>query len=79
LEKNENEVKHLVDTITTAYENIKPCSICNNLTEQGISDICSNDKKNKQIICVVENNSDVMVFENSGGYNELYHVFGGKI
>ncbi|WP_068267990.1 recombination mediator RecR [Caviibacter abscessus] len=79
LEKNEYEVKHLVDTITTAYENIKPCSICNNLTEQGICDICSNDKRNKKIICVVENTRDVMAFENAGGYNGLYHVLGGKI
>lgn len=79
LEKNEYEVKHLVDTITTAYESIKPCSICNNLTEQGICEICSSDKRNKKVICVVENTRDVMAFENAGGYNGLYHVLGGKI
>lgn len=79
LEKNEYEVKDFVETITTAYQSIKPCNICKKLTDKGTCDICSNDKRNKKIICVVENTKDVMAFEQSGGYNGLYHVLGGKI
>lgn len=79
LEKDEEQVMHLANTIISAYESIKPCNICHNLTQNDICDICLNDKKNRKIICVVENTRDVLAFENAGGYDGLYHVLGGKI
>ena len=66
-------------TIKDSYENIKHCSICGNLSENDVCEICSNEKRNKDIICVVEGVRDITAFEKSAIYNGLYHVLGGKI
>ena len=79
LDKETYEIENMVNTIKTAHEAIKPCSICGNLTENEICDICINEKRNKSIICIVEGSRDLIAFEKSETYNGLYHVLGGKI
>ena len=79
LDRDSYEIDKMMNTIKTAHELIKPCSICGNLTENNECDICSNEKRNKSIICVVEGTRDVMAFEKSATYNGVYHVLGGKI
>ncbi len=79
LDKETYEIENMVNTIKTAHETIKPCSICGNLTENEICDICINEKRNKSIICIVEGSRDLIAFEKSETYNGLYHVLGGKI
>ncbi|VWL85789.1 recombination mediator RecR [Oceanivirga miroungae] len=79
LSKDESEIQKMLDTIKSSYEAIKPCSICNTLTSDGICNVCSDDKRNKSIICIVENTKDVFAFEKAGGYNGLYHVLGSKL
>ena len=79
LDRDSYEIDKMMSTIKTAHELIKPCSICGNLTENNECDICSNEKRNKSIICVVEGTRDVMAFEKSATYNGVYHVLGGKI
>ncbi len=79
LAKSENEINGILNTIKTSYETIKPCNICSTFTDLGICEICTNEKRNKKIICLVENTRDVFAFENAGGFNGLYHVLGGKI
>ncbi len=79
LDKETYEIENMLNTIKTAHETIKPCSICGNLTENEICDICINEKRNKSIICIVEGSRDLIAFEKSETYNGLYHVLGGKI
>ena len=79
LDKESYEIDKMINTIKTAHEVIKPCSICGNLTENDMCDICSNGKRNKTVICVVEGTRDVIAFEKSATYNGVYHVLGGKI
>lgn len=79
LDKDEEEIKYMVDTITAAYNNIKPCTICANLTDKGECNICTNDRRDRSIICVVESSRDILAFDKSGDYRGLYHVLGGKI
>ncbi len=79
LEKEEYEINKMLLTIKEAYEEIKPCKICGNLSEYEVCEICSNDKRNKKIVCIVENTRDVIAFEKSGLYDGMYHVLGGKI
>lgn len=55
------------------------CSKCHNLSENDICEICSNEKRNKKILCVVEDIRDVMAIENTNQYKGLYHVLGGII
>lgn len=79
LEKNEIEIENMLSTIKDAYTSIKHCSICGNLCEGEICEICSSEKRDKSVICVVESVKDIIAFEKSETYNGLYHVLGGKI
>ena len=79
LEKNEIEIENMLSTIKDAYTSIKHCSICGNLCEEEICEICSSEKRDKSVICIVESVKDIIAFEKSETYNGLYHVLGGKI
>lgn len=79
LSKNKNEIDDFLETIKSSYETIKPCTVCYTLTDNNICNICNNEKRNKKILCLVENTRDVFAFENAGGYNGIYHVLGGKL
>ena len=58
---------------------INYCQKCHNLSESAICEICSNEKRNNKLICVVEDIRDVMAIETTNQYNGLYHVMGGTI
>jgi recombination protein RecR len=60
-------------------EEIKFCKGCHNISDKEICEICANEKRNHQIICVVEDVRDVMAIENTGQFKGMYHVLGGKI
>ena len=55
------------------------CSVCHNISDTSVCDICSNPSRNPAIVCVVENIRDVMSVENTHQFNGLYHVLGGII
>jgi len=59
--------------------NVKYCSICRNISDTDVCNICSSPKRDTTTVCVVENIRDVMSVENTGQYNGLYHVLGGII
>ena len=79
LERSDVEIDRMLEVIKDSYENIKHCEICGNLSENDVCEICSSDKRDKSIICIVEGVRDVIAFEKSETYNGLYHVLGGKI
>lgn len=58
---------------------IKECKICHNLSDSDICHICSNPKREHDVICVVESIRDVMSIENTQQYKGAYHVLGGII
>ena len=59
---------------TTRY-----CSVCFNITEQDPCPVCADDKRDKTLICVVEEPLDVVAFERTESYRGLYHVLHGAI
>ena len=67
--------KSLIDLV----EGIILCKNCHNISDLELCEICSNTKRNKSIICVVEDIRDVMAIESTGQFNGVYHVLGGKI
>ena len=79
LEKNREGGKNLARLINDSVENIRNCSECRNLTEKTICDICSDEKRNKKIICVVESPTDVLAIENSGSFKGKYFVLMGRL
>ncbi len=79
LEMEELEAEKLSKSITTAKEKIRLCSICCNLTDEDPCRICTNDLRDKSIICVVEGAKDIMAMEKSREYKGQYHVLHGVI
>lgn len=60
-------------------KDIKYCRVCHNISDEDMCPICSDPRRDRSIICVVENIQDVMAIENTQQYNGLYHVLGGVI
>jgi recombination protein RecR len=79
LRRDSEEVRKFGESIIRLHEDIHYCSICNNISDTEICNICNDDKREKDLICVVENIQDVMSIENTKQYKGLYHVLGGII
>lgn len=60
-------------------EKIQFCSVCFNISDTETCSICSSPKRDRSLVCVVENVKDIMAVENTQQYNGLYHVLGGII
>ncbi len=71
--------KSFADALIDAKNEIHCCSICQNITDREVCNICSNDKRDHSVICVVEKPGDVDVLERTKDYNGLYHVLHGII
>lgn len=75
----ENEVCELAENLVKARKSVKLCSCCQNFTEREVCEICSDDNRDKSVVCVVESPKDVSAFERAGGYDGLYHVLHGLL
>jgi recombination protein RecR len=73
------DVKRLAETLVQAREKIRQCAICGALTEREICPICSDDRRDGGVICLIERAVDIISIEKSGTYHGKYHVLGGKI
>lgn len=69
----------LSQALLSMREEIKFCQSCHNISDVAICEICSNQNRDHQLICVVEDIRDVMAIENTGQFRGIYHVLGGKI
>ena len=63
LEFSEDEIQEFSDTIKSAKKNLTRCSICGHLTDSEICNICSDENRNKSIICVIEDYKSIFSFE----------------
>lgn len=79
LRQPKEQVAFLSEALTTLRNDIKFCRECHNVSDHEICEICSDEKRNRSIICVVEDIRDVMAIENTAQFRGLYHVLGGKI
>lgn len=74
-----NYNRRLGEAISTLQERIHRCTICGSFTETDPCPICQDEKRDRSIICVVEQPQDVLTIQNSGIYSGLFHVLGGAI
>ena len=79
LDADKDEVQQLVEAITTVKTSVSFCVICGNVTEQEECAICRDARRDRSVICVVEESKDVMAIERTRSYRGLYHVLGGAI
>lgn len=73
------DVASFSKTMIDVKDKVRYCSTCYNITESDPCSICSGPKRNKKIICVVEEPNDVIAVERTHEFNGLYHVLGGAL
>jgi recombination protein RecR len=73
------EAMALADAIKDVKSKIKRCEICYNYSEQPTCEICADERRDKTLICVVEQPKDVISLEKTGACKWVYHVLGGHI
>jgi len=79
MKQEREEAISLAAAIVDVKDKVKHCSVCFNLTEVDPCRICSDTKRDRSVICVVENPSDVNAVEKSEVYRGVYHVLGGAL
>lgn len=73
------ELEDFAQTLMDSKNNIHFCKVCGNISDTDVCSVCSSDKRDSSVICVVENVKDVIAFEKINEYFGLYHVLGGLI
>ncbi len=79
LNQDNAEVEKFSRAITRLRNEIQFCSVCHNISDSAVCEICASHKRDKSLICIVEDTRDVMAIENTNQYNGVYHVLGGLI
>lgn len=79
LRLSEGEVEAFANSLVRLRKEVHYCRLCHNITDQDICPICQSPRRDRKLVCVVENVQDIMSIENTGQYNGLYHVLGGII
>jgi len=79
LNQPSEDVGRFSESITRLKKEIRFCKICSNISDAEVCEICSSSKRDKSLICIVEDTRDVMAIENTNQYFGVYHVLGGLI
>ena len=79
LEYNRDGGRQLAEALSMAMEQVGNCSECRTLSEQTVCSLCSNDQRDRSLLCVVETPADVQALEQSTGYQGVYFVLMGHL
>ena len=79
LKFSDEQVEGFSESLKNVKTKIKKCEICNNLTENDKCDICLDQSRSSDVLCVVENTKNLILFEKANVFNGKYHVLEGLI
>ena len=79
LQRARDDALNLSDVLQQVVKNITNCKVCRNLSQEEICDLCSDESRSKDMLCIVESPADVFNIENSTNYNGVYFVLLGKL
>jgi recombination protein RecR len=79
LKQNQEEVNQFGEAMIQLKTGIKYCQVCNNISDTEVCYICSDGRRDKSMVCIVESIKDVLSIENTQQYNGIYNVLGGII
>jgi recombination protein RecR len=79
LREEEESTQSLADALVDLRTKTQYCRICHNISDAEVCGICANERRDRSIICVVEDATDLIAIENTSQYKGLYHVLGGVI
>ncbi|HNL39686.1 MAG TPA: recombination mediator RecR, partial [Saprospiraceae bacterium] len=79
IKQEKGVTERFAEALTGLREGIRECRVCHNLSDDDTCQICNDQRRDRSLICVVENIRDLMAIEDTGQYRGLYHVLGGVI
>ncbi len=79
IQQNQEKALFLSDAIKNALDNINECSNCRMYTDSEVCEICSDQKRDSALLCVIESPADMIAIENSMSFNGRYFVLMGKL
>lgn len=79
MELSSEDVENFSASMIDCRNNLHPCSVCGHISDKEVCDICSDEHRNKNVICILEDYKSVFAFEKAGNYNGVYHVLNGLI
>ena len=79
LEQPQADIERLATVLMTVKEHTRMCSVCFNVTDEQPCRICRDPRRDRSLICVVEESKDVVAIERTREFHGLYHVLGGSI
>ena len=79
LQQSPEQAQRLASVLTSVSERVRPCEACGNLTEEQPCDICRDPRRDRGVMCVVEEPSTVGVVDRSTDFRGQYHVLGGRL
>ncbi len=79
LDLSEEQVEMFSTAMLTSKNNLHTCPECGHITDKELCDICSDENRNHNVICILEDYKSVFAFEKAGNFNGVYHVLNGLI
>lgn len=79
LKRPPEEIRRLARALESVASTVRACSVCGNLTESDPCGLCTDARRDRSLVCVVEEASDIGAIERTGEYRGLYHVLGGRL
>jgi recombination protein RecR len=79
LKRPQEDIHRLARALSRLADRIHTCTECGNLTEDDPCVYCTSPRRDRRVICVVEEASDIGAIERTGSYGGLYHVLGGRL
>ncbi len=79
LKMPKHDALELAETILEVKSKVGFCTICNNISESDLCNICTDTRRRRDVICVVEQAMDVAALEKAEGFSGLFHVLGGRL
>lgn len=79
MKRPREEVLRLAGALRDVAERVRPCATCGNFSESEECEVCTNPRRDRTVVCVVEEAFEVGAVERAGEYRGLYHVLGGRL
>ncbi len=79
LKMSREDAQRMAEAVLEVKDRVRECSICCNITEDDPCAICTSMKRDRTLICVVEESTDVLAIEKTNDFRGLYHVLGGRL
>lgn len=79
IKRGDSDVTRFINAVSALKSDLHSCRVCHNICDEDICEICSNNRRDKSTICVVENIKDILAIERTGQYRGVYHVLGGLL